>query len=95
MKTTLTIKQIMAIADFAGLVIDEEKSLQGEDVESFLSNEFTISENEKVDLEDGTYYEGMTAHCTEYPEEGYLQLEDKEPKPKDSNCSCGVRIKGM
>lgn len=77
--TTLTIKQIMDVASFAGLVIDEGKSFTPEEREDFISTEFTISENAKVDLEDGTYYEGMTAHITEYPEEGFYQLEDKEP----------------
>lgn len=81
MKTTLTVKQIMAMASFAGLVIDEDKSFKPEEKEDFITTEFTVSESEKVDLEDGTYYEGMTVHCTEYPEEGYLQLEDNDPIP--------------
>ena len=73
--TTLTIKQIMAIADFAGLVIAEDKSFSNEDKESFLETEFTIENDVEVSLDGKNYYKGKTVHCSEYPEEGHLPLE--------------------
>ena len=77
-KVTISIKQIMAMADFAGLVIDEDKSFDKEDKESFLETEFTIEENIKISRDGKNYYEGMAVCCTEYPEEGFLPLEDKK-----------------
>ncbi len=75
MKTTLTIKQIMAIADFAGLVIDEDKSFPLEDKESFLETEFTIEDNVTVAHDEDIDYTGKVVICTEYPEEGCLPLD--------------------
>lgn len=82
MSITLTIEQIIAIANFSGLVIDEEKSFSCEEKESFIETELTIDENQKIDYEDSTYYEGMTVHVSEYPEEGYIPLEDVKENTK-------------
>lgn len=79
---TVSIEQIIIIAGFSGLVIDEEKSFSLEDKESFIETELTIDENQKIDYEDNTYYEGMTVHISEYPEEGYMPLEDVKDKTK-------------
>lgn len=94
MSINLSIKQIIDLAGFAGLVVDEEKSFAFEEKETMLEQEFVISENQKVDLEDGTYYEGMTVHCAEYPEEGAFQLEDKEPVKRDLNAEKYVQTHG-
>jgi len=76
MKITLTADQILTIADFAGFVIDEEKSYSAEDKELFLETEYVLSEKLKVESEDSDKkYDGLTIHLAEYPEEGFLPLE--------------------
>ena len=72
----VTIKQLMAIADFAGLVIDEDKSFAKEDKGSFLETEFTIEDDITFAIDETIDYAGKAVHCTEYPEEGYLPLEE-------------------
>lgn len=68
---TLTIKQIMDLADFAGLSVTDEGC--GID----LDTEFTISEGKVAADDDKTkYYDGVYVYCTEYPEEGCLPLND-------------------
>jgi len=79
MSVTLTMAQIISIADFAGLTISDCPLDEDE-----LEQEFTVSNNLKVDMEDGTYYEGMTVHISEYPEEGFMPLEEKQPIPSSS-----------
>ena len=72
---TLSIKQIIDIAEFAGLVINEEKSVHHNDDEA-LETDLTITREGKVKLDDGSVYTGHTVHFTEYPEEGSLPLDD-------------------
>ena len=71
----LTIRHIMAIADFAGLVIDENKSFSKEDKDSFMGAEFTIEDDVEISRDGKIFYKGKTVCCTEYPEEGYLPLD--------------------
>ena len=78
MSISLTIKQIAAIAEFSGLVVDYEKTgFSDEDMEQ----EFVVSQKIQVQgipEEDIPDYEGMTVHCAEYPEEGFLPLEEEK-----------------
>lgn len=74
----LTIKQLMTMANFAGLVIDEDKSFHKEDRESFIETEFTLQNGVEVqDEETKVIYNGLSVYCSEYPEEGCLPLDDK------------------
>lgn len=75
---SVSMKQIKSIAEFAGFAVNTFDYSDNEMNET----EFVISESEKVDNEDGTYYEGMTVHCAEYPEEGFMALEDKPSLPQ-------------
>lgn len=75
---SVSMKQIKSIAEFAGFAVHTFDYSDNEMNET----EFVISEYEKVDNEDGTYYEGMTVHCAEYPEEGFMALEDKPSLPQ-------------
>ncbi|TVU83762.1 hypothetical protein FQP85_08280 [Pseudoalteromonas neustonica] len=75
MKTlTLTTKQILDMCCFAGIHAQSPCDAPGE--EDFLTTEYTISIDQKVQLDDGKTYQGLTIHCTEYPEEGYMPLEE-------------------
>lgn len=75
MNITLSIKQIMVLAEFSGLAIDEEKSVHYNEPEA-LETELTIGRDGKVKMEDGSIYTGHTVHFTEYPEEGSLTLDE-------------------
>ncbi|MEH6575774.1 MAG: hypothetical protein V7731_01735 [Amphritea sp.] len=72
---TLTIKQIIELAEFAGLAINEEMSVHHNDSDQ-LETELTIECGRKVKMEDGTTFNGTSVHFSEYPEEGSLPLED-------------------
>lgn len=77
MKNSITIstKQLMAMCDMAGLVIDESKSFSVAEKEEFLEDEYVLCEKQKVQDDDGSIYEGKTFHSAEYPEEGAIRLD--------------------
>ncbi|EPI2106757.1 hypothetical protein [Providencia rettgeri] len=64
MTITLTTKQIMAMADFAGLKVE----YQGSDDEA----EYTLDDEHNLDYFDKAK---PIFYCTEYPEEGAIQLD--------------------
>jgi len=65
----LSIKQILIIADFAGL----EVSNPDESID--FNTEFTIEDNAHFESHGQTYI-GKTVHCSEHPEEGYIPLDE-------------------
>ena len=73
---TLTIEQLITACDFAGIVIDIEKTISGKEKKSFMATEFTFNNEQKFNLESGNIYDGKTVHCTEYPEEGFFPLDE-------------------
>jgi len=75
MSITLNIKQIINLAEFAGLAINEKMSVHHNDSEALLT-ELTIETNAKVKMDDGSIYTGLSTHFSEYPEEGSLPLEE-------------------
>lgn len=77
MKNSITIstKQLMAMCDMAGLVIDQDKSFSKEESEQFLSEEYVLCDKAKVLDDNGGVYEGKAFHCAEYPEEGAIRLD--------------------
>lgn len=74
MSITLNIQQIIDLAEFAGLKINEELSVHHNEPEA-LETELTIEQKSPVRMEDGTIYTGSSVYFTEYPEEGSLPLE--------------------
>lgn len=71
---TLSTKQIISICNFAGIHVQTPCDGPGE--EDFLATEHTLTVDKQVQLENGEVYQGLTVHCTEYPEEGYMPLEE-------------------
>ena len=67
MEITLTTKQIMAMANFAGLKVD----LQGLDADD--ETEYTIDTDFDVTF-DGENKSVTIFYCTEYPEEGSIEI---------------------
>ncbi len=66
MTITLTTKQIMAMADFAGLKV-ELHGLQTDD-----ETEYTLDDEHNLGCFDKSK---PVFYCTEYPEEGAIQLD--------------------
>ncbi|EOF4340104.1 hypothetical protein ABQ297_21500 [Enterobacter hormaechei] len=67
----LTIKQIHELASFAGLSCNtpEEAQVEGD-------TEITIDNGDIHDEGGYGIYSGLRAHFTEYPEEGYIALDE-------------------
>ncbi|MDU2022518.1 MAG: hypothetical protein E6736_20030 [Leclercia adecarboxylata] len=67
----LTTKQIYELACFAGLMCSSpEESQIDEETEISIDNGVIHGDDGQVE------YEGLRACCADYPEEGYIQLED-------------------
>ncbi|HBE6752538.1 TPA: hypothetical protein KML76_003005 [Escherichia coli] len=67
----LTIKQIYELASFAGLMCSSpEESQVDEETEICIDNGVIHDDDGQVE------YEGLRACCADYPEEGYIPLED-------------------
>lgn len=78
---TFDTKQLLSMCSMAGIVVDEDKTFSGLELEDFLNTEYTLHENVRVQMDDSQVYEGMAICSTEYPEEGYLTLEHKNNEP--------------
>jgi len=74
---TLSIKDLANVCDFAGISINEENSIFFDDPEQG-ETELTIDQNVKVKLDDESIYQGLAAHFTEYPEEGFYTLSAEQ-----------------
>lgn len=82
---SLTGKQIYELALFAGIPVNEELFTQDEtEHEELMETTYHVYEDVKV-MDDGTgnYYQGAAVCLTEYPEEGYLPLNDNLIKPEE------------
>lgn len=67
----LTIKQIYDLACFAGLMCSSpEESQVDEETEISIDNGVIHGDDGQVE------YEGLRACCADYPQEGYIPLED-------------------
>ncbi|MEY0607869.1 hypothetical protein AB7402_16550 [Providencia rettgeri] len=66
MTITLTTKQIMAMADFAGLKVEPHGLDIDDEAEYTLDNEHNLDYFNK---------DKPIFYCTEYPEEGAIQLD--------------------
>lgn len=69
MNTSLSLKNIIEIADFAGIDINL-KQLESWDMET----QFTLTDEDMVDIK-GSKAVGLKIYCTEYPEEGAVFLD--------------------
>ncbi|MCO7251256.1 hypothetical protein [Pseudoalteromonas sp. Ps84H-4] len=78
---TLSTKQIISICNFAGIRVQNPifigtGAFTSTAEADFLATEHTLTVDKQVQLENGEVYQGLTVHCTEYPEEGYMPLEE-------------------
>ncbi|MDC3188965.1 hypothetical protein NQU96_04375 [Pseudoalteromonas elyakovii] len=73
---TLSTKQIITICNFAGIRVQKPIFIGTTAEADFLATEHTLTVDKQVQLENGEVYQGLTVHCTEYPEEGYMPLEE-------------------
>lgn len=67
----LTIKQIHELASFSGLLCNTPEQAQVEG-----DTEITIDNGDIHDEFGHGIYSGLRAHFTEYPEEGYIALDE-------------------